>query len=95
MKITTNPAMVTAFEGFGYALWFMYFIGLAEVLGALGIAFGAFVDKKLPVLATAGLIVIMIGAIGSHIIFGDPISMAIPAFVFLVLLVTYLWVIKK
>ena len=94
MKLTANPMIVAAFENFGYAPWFMYFIGVAELLGALGIAFGGFIHKKLPVLATLGLMTIMVGAIGSHIVFGDPITAAIPAAVNFLLLGVYLRMIK-
>jgi putative oxidoreductase len=94
MKLTANPMIVTSFENFGYTPWFMYFIGTAELLGALGIAFGSFVHKKLPLLAVLGLMIIMIGAVGSHITFGDPITAAIPATVFFILLATHLRVLS-
>lgn len=90
MKLTADPMMAAAFENFGYALWFMYFIGAAELLGALGIAFGGYVNKKLPKLATLGLMIVMIGAVGSHITFGDPLTAAIPATVFFILLALHL-----
>lgn len=95
MKLTANPMIVESFSNFGYPMTFMYFIGAAELLGALGIAFGQYINVKLPQLATAGLMIIMIGAVGSHIIFGDPLVAAIPAMVFFALLATYLRILKK
>lgn len=95
MKLSANPMIVANFENFGYATWFMYFIGAAELLGALGIAFGGRINDKLPKLATIGLMIIMAGAIGSHLVFGDPITSAIPAAVFLVLLGLYLRILRK
>ena len=34
MKLTGNAMQVQTFEGFGYPLAFMYFIGFCEVLGS-------------------------------------------------------------
>ncbi len=45
------------FIQFGYALWFMTFIGVCEVLGAIGL-----LVPRLAALAAAGLSIIMIGA---------------------------------
>lgn len=95
MKLSANPMIVESFNNFGYAPWFMYFIGAAELLGALGIAFGGRIHKKLPILATGGLMVIMVGAIGSHLTFGDPIGATVPAFVFFLLLGAYLKVLCR
>ncbi len=89
MKLTGQAAMIEVFTGFGYSTSFMYFIGACEVLGALGIAFGQHVHPKLPKLAIAGLLVIMFGAMYSHISGGDPLAAAIPAVVSIVLLSAY------
>lgn len=95
MKLIGNPALVEVFVRFGYPLWFMYFIGAAEVAGALGIAFGGYINKRLPQLAVLGLIILMIGAVGSHIMAGDPITAAVPAVINLVLLALYMHILKK
>jgi len=89
MKLSGQAAMIEAFAGFGYSTAFMYFIGACEVLGALGIAFGKRVHPKLPTLAVTGLIIIMAGAIYSHISSGDPYTAVIPAIVNVVLLAIY------
>jgi len=64
-----------SFVNMGLPLWFGYFIGACEALGAI-----ALFVKKLSALAASGLTVIMLGAIGYHITF-DPIVMAVPAIV--------------
>lgn len=89
MKLLGNPDLLMVFAGFGYSASFMYFIGAAEVLGALGILFGKYVHPKLPTLAIGGLLIIMIGAVYSHVSNGDPLSAAIPAVVNIVLLAVY------
>ena len=95
MKLIGNPDLVEVFVRLGYPLWFMYFVGAAEVAGALGIAFGAYIDKRLPQLAVLGLIILMIGALGSHIMASDPITNAIPAFINLILLVLYMHILRN
>ncbi len=94
IKLTGQPAMVELFAEFGYAVWFMYLIGVCEVAGALGIAFGGFINKKLPQLAVLGLMVIMVGAIGSHLSISDPVISMIPAVINLVLLGIYLRILR-
>ena len=89
MKLLGNPELVAVFEGFGYSTTFMYFIGAAEVLGALGIAIGGRIHRILPYLAMDGLSLIMIGAVYSHVTNGDPITAAVPAGTSLVLMVVY------
>jgi hypothetical protein len=44
--------------------WFLHFIGLAEILGALGLVLPGWtgIQRKLAPLAAAGLLIIMIGA---------------------------------
>jgi len=95
MKLTGNPTMVETFERFGYSIWFMYFIGAAEVAGALGIAVGSCLNKILPKLAVIGLNIIMIGAFVSHLMADDPFIATIPALVSLALLNLYLHILRK
>lgn len=95
MKLTGNVATLEVFAGFGYTIAFMYFIGVCEILGALGIAFGTYVHTKLPRLATVGLSIIMIGAMYSHFSSGDSLAVAIPAIINLVLLGIYLKLLPK
>ena len=37
MKLLGNPMEVGMFAHWGYPLWFMYFTGACEVLGAIGL----------------------------------------------------------
>jgi putative oxidoreductase len=52
----------TAFVHYGYAPWFAIFIGVSEVLGAIGL-----LVPRLASLAAAGLSIIMIGAVYTHL----------------------------
>ena len=62
--------------------WFIRFIGVCEVLGALGLLLpGIFrIRPMLTPLAAAGLLIIMIGAVGLTIA-GPGFSMALPPFI--------------
>lgn len=84
-KLMSAAEMLDTFTRFGYPLWFMYFIGVCEILGSLGVLIGPFINAKLPRLAAAGLMVIMIGAIVSHLIFDPPTAALMPAFMIAVL----------
>ena len=67
--------------------WFIRFIGVAEVLGALGLILPGLLKNRqyLTPLAALGLAVIMVGAVVVTIM-GDGVRMAIGPFVFLLLL---------
>lgn len=93
LKLSASPMEVAVFTHFGYPLWFMYVIGAVEVAGALGLVCGRPINVRLPRMAAIGLLIIMIGAIGSHLIF-DPLSMMIPAVVLSTLLIGFLFASK-
>ncbi|MGE0232227.1 MAG: DoxX family protein [Flavobacteriaceae bacterium] len=57
---------VRAFERWGYPPAFMYLTGVLEVAGAIGL----FV-KPLKALAAACLALLMIGAVGTHMVFAE------------------------
>ena len=59
--------------------WFIRFIGVAELLGGIGLILPALLRIRpgLTPLAAAGLVVIMIGAIAVTLIGGDPIAAGI------------------
>ncbi len=56
-KLLTPAKAGPMFVQYGYALWFMTFIGICEALGAIGLLI-----PRLAALAAAGLSIIMIGA---------------------------------
>jgi putative oxidoreductase len=57
---------IAAFEGWGYPLWFMYAVGLVEVIGAV-----LLVLRHTSALAAAGLAAFMIGAVGTHVLHAE------------------------
>ena len=54
---------VSAFERWGYPLWFMYFTGFAEVSGGVALAFDLLKKYAAPALS-----LLMIGALATHIL---------------------------
>lgn len=91
MKLTGSQIEVEGFQNFGYSLSFMYFIGACELLGALGLLLGQFVHAQLPRLAALGLLIIMLGALYTHVTH-PPVLAGIPALIVTILLVTFLQV---
>jgi putative oxidoreductase len=71
-KLTSFADMVSFFIVSGYAIWFLYFIMIAETLGGLGVLLH-FKLKTGP-MASAGLQLIMLGAIYTHWHNNDPFS---------------------
>nr|WP_245438768.1 DoxX family protein [Methylorubrum zatmanii] len=77
MKLAASEFETMNFARFGYAPWFMYLAGLAEMLGAVllwvrgHVAYGA--------LLLAVLAVLMAGGAVSHLRVGDPVMLAAPA----------------
>ncbi|MGZ3750230.1 MAG: DoxX family protein [Mucilaginibacter sp.] len=71
-KVQYFTEMVSFFSTSGYAIWFLYFIMIAETLGGLGIL----LHYKLNTgpLAAAGLVLIMFGAVYTHWHNKDPFS---------------------
>ncbi len=79
IKLSGAEMMAANFERLGYPLWFMYFIGAAEVAGAIGL----FVERT-AFYAAVCLGILMIGAAGTHLM-NDPPQQAVPSLVLLVL----------
>ncbi|AQQ66362.1 hypothetical protein Mag101_00885 [Microbulbifer agarilyticus] len=65
-KLLSLPFEVEAFERWGYSLPFMYTIGLLEVAGAVGL-----LAPRVSALASLCLAVLMLGAIATHLIYGE------------------------
>lgn len=61
-KLLALPFEVEAFARWGYSLEFMYFTGALEVAGALGL-----LVPRLSALAALCLSVLMLGAVGTHV----------------------------
>ncbi|MEO1421378.1 MAG: DoxX family protein, partial [Pseudomonadota bacterium] len=57
------PALHESFAAMNFPVWFGYFIGAAEVAGAIGV-----LVPRLSALAAAGLLPIMLGATYYHIV---------------------------
>ena len=78
-KLMSVSEMHASFAKLGLPGWFGYFIGCCEIAGAIGLYL-----RKLSALAAAGLVIIMIGAVGYHVTY-DPLGNAVPALVLLIL----------
>jgi uncharacterized membrane protein YphA (DoxX/SURF4 family) len=57
-----DPGWVSRFAGWGYSAWFLYLIAVLEIAGAVGLLI-----PRLAPFAAAGLIIIMFGAMYTHI----------------------------
>ena len=79
-KLSGNEGMHASFATMGLPWWFGYFIGAAEIAGAIGLCITAL---RKP--AAAGLAIIMVGAIYFHIAYAVPSF--VPALILLVLLI--------
>jgi putative oxidoreductase len=79
---------ILAFERWGYAIWFMYFIGACELAGGLALALNRF-----RLFAAPALSILMTGAIVTHVHHSEWPMFAIASTIFgmAVLLSFYLW----
>lgn len=68
---------IQAFERWGYALWFMYAIGAAEVAGGLALWW-----SRMSAWASAGLSLVMVGAVGTHILHAEWGMLAVASAIF-------------
>jgi hypothetical protein len=78
-KSLNMPYMPVFFKQSCYAIWFLYLIMGAEPLGAIGILFHS--KLKTGPLATFGLIIVMLGAVYTHLHNHDPFSDSYEAFI--------------
>ncbi|KQS83624.1 DoxX family protein [Methylobacterium sp. Leaf361] len=81
MKFAAVPFEVEGFVRFGYPLWFMDVVGALQLLGAVLLWTPGCVALGAGLLA-----VLMAGAVGSHLLAGDPVLMPLPALMLLLLL---------
>ncbi len=90
MKLLGTEMEVAGFTKWGFPLWFMYFIGVCEVLGAIGLHV-----KKVSRLAAIGLVIILFGAIGTHVFHNEGLIAPIPATVLTLFLFGILYLDRK
>lgn len=74
MKLAASEFETSNFARFGYAPWFMYAVGVAQLVGAVSLWIRGYVAYGALLLA-----VLMAGGAVSHLRAGDPLVMAVPA----------------
>lgn len=74
-KLLALNEMIVLFDHFQLPLWFMYFTGIIEILGAIGLLFW---NQKIGLLAAFSLLTTMFVGSVFHLIY-DPLTQAIPA----------------
>ncbi|MCP4977220.1 MAG: DoxX family membrane protein [Maribacter sp.] len=79
-KLTNNPQVIEMFENWGYPNGFYFLIGILELILAVLLL----IPKTLKI-AIFGILIILIGAMATHII-NDPLLELIRPIIFLVLL---------
>jgi uncharacterized membrane protein YphA (DoxX/SURF4 family) len=84
-KIMTDPTAVAGFTSLHLPIWFMHFVGYAELLGAIGLWI-----PKLSRYAMGGLSIILLGAITTTSFF-EGISTALIPFVYLLIFGVIIW----
>ncbi|NVK25912.1 MAG: DoxX family protein [Gammaproteobacteria bacterium] len=84
-KLFSLSFEVEAFTRWGYSITFMYFTGILEVLGAIGLLI-----KRLSSLSAFCLAGLMLGAIGTHIIQREMPMFFVATFIFLAT-ISYAW----
>lgn len=85
-KLLGLSFQTSAFLAWGYPLWFMYVIGVLEILGAIGLLI-----TPLRLYANIGLILIMMGAFYTHVSSGDPFLFMSAAVLASILLLVHLY----
>ncbi|KAA8784242.1 DoxX family protein [Paenibacillus amylolyticus] len=73
-KVTGAEMMIDTFESFSYPTWTMYLIGVLELLSAVGLLI-----PRTRILASGILTFILIGAVGSHLIYAQYAAIPLPA----------------
>ncbi|MGA9232847.1 MAG: DoxX family protein [Exiguobacterium oxidotolerans] len=85
MKLSADPTMVDSFENvYGYGTGFMYFVGTIEVVAAIGLLIGYWKKKLIPVFSGL-LVLVMAGAVLTHLNAGQGMAVAMTPLILLVL----------
>ena len=71
MKIGANWMLIMGFDGYGYPVAFMFFLGYAEFFGAISLWV-----RRWALLGAMGLSVILLGASMTHLVNNDPVELA-------------------
>lgn len=97
LKLIGSADMVTAFESFSYAPWFMRFVGLLEVAAAICLLLGVIVSRLRNLTNIGGLFIVMLttGAVYSHFFRQKNISEGIIPLVVGIVMVTVLFLHKR
>jgi len=66
-KFSDSSGWARAFVSWGFPVWFRFLVGGIEVLGGV-----LLLVPQTAIYAAAALAVIMLGAIGTHVVHGDP-----------------------
>lgn len=73
MTVAGRKMFVENFRRFGYPQWFRVVTGSLEVLGGLGLLLGIWLPW-LAALASAGLALVMLGAVSTHLRIREPLQ---------------------
>jgi uncharacterized membrane protein YphA (DoxX/SURF4 family) len=85
-KLVGIPSMIHEFtEIWNFPMWFMYFVGVAQVVGGL-----ALFTRQLRMPASLAMALIMIGAIATTIVSGQIVNVIICAIVLVLCLITFI-----
>jgi uncharacterized membrane protein YphA (DoxX/SURF4 family) len=85
MKLSTNPMQVEAFtETYGYGLNAMYVVGTIELLAGIGLIIG-FWKPRIAFYSAGIIVIIMAGAMLTHVRSGQGMSTAALPLIFLIL----------
>jgi uncharacterized membrane protein YphA (DoxX/SURF4 family) len=87
MKVLGTDIETNMFINWGYPIWFMYLVGTCEILGAIGLHI-----KRVSRFAAIGLIVILIGAIGTHVFHQEGLMAPTPATLLMLFLFGILYI---
>ena len=91
MKLSANPMQVEAFNDvYGYETGFMYVVGAIEVISAIGLLIGYWKKILVPIFSGV-LIVVMAGAVFTHLQAGQGFGAAMPPLILLILAVVVFW----
>ena len=88
-KVTAVPEVIQGFQTAHLPIWFMYFIGVCEILGAIGLLI-----RKLQRMAAYGLFIILAGAIVTSALFVNMLTALFPLIV-AIILGSVVWLGKK